>query len=276
MITFFRNGEVNNGVTYKEAFPEYAKATIKKFTATKILSIKDVYFKDGKAYEKGCDPIAPLTSVKIECELLYKDGKYFVCGINTLYEAEFAYDTATVNVTSIDSNDDEIGLECSTNIDVASDTDIPDYYENEDIANVSSQIKQCEDCIKDLQNQCDSYSSSIASLKAQLSKQNYLKTLNSIASRNQKLASDISNKYIDFDNKPNETNSDEELYVTYSNLAQSYSQDYQDESNKFQVASINRQIDEQNAALQKLYGKINNYQVQLNNLYELKESYIEA
>ena len=276
MVTFFRNGEVNNGITYKEAFPEYAKATMKKFAATKILSIKDVYFKDGKAYEKGCDPITPLTSVKIECELLYKDGKYFVCGINTLYEAEFAYDTATVNVTSIDSNDDEIGLECSTNINVASDTDIPDYYENEDIANISSQIKQCEDCIKDLQSQCDSYSSSIASLKAQLSKQNSLKALNSNASRNQKLASDISNKYINFDDTPNETNSDEELYVTYSNLAQSYSQDYQDESNKFQVASINRQIDEQNAALQKLYGKINNYQVQLNNLYELKESYIEA
>ncbi len=276
MVTFFRNGEVNNGVTYKEAFPEYAKATMKKFASTKILSIKDVYFKDGKAYEKGCDPITPLTSVKIECELLYKDGKYFVCGINTLYEAEFAYDTTTVNVTSIDSNDDEIGLECSTNINVASDTDIPDYYENEDIANISSQIKQCEDCIKDLQSQCDSYSSSIASLKAQLSKQNSLKALNSNASRNQKLASDISNKYINFDDTPNETNSDEELYVTYSNLAQSYSQDYQDESNKFQVASINRQIDEQNAALQKLYGKINNYQVQLNNLYELKESYIEA
>lgn len=276
MVTFFRNGEVNNGVTYKEAFPEYAKATMKKFTATKILSIKDVYFKDGKAYEKGCDPITPLTSVKIECELLYKDGKYFVCGINTLYEADFAYDTATVNVTSIDSNDDEIGLECSTNIDVASDTDIPDYYENEDIANVSSQIKQCEDYIKDLQSQCDSYSSSIASLKAQLSKQNSLKTLNNNASRNQKLASDISNKYINFDNNSDETSSDEELYKTYSNLAQSYSQDYQDESNKFQVASINRQIDEQNTALQKVYEKINDYQVQLNNLYELKESYIKA
>ncbi len=60
MVTFFRNGDVNNGVTYKEAFPEYAKATMKKFTSTKILSIKDVYFKDGKAYEKGCDPITPL------------------------------------------------------------------------------------------------------------------------------------------------------------------------------------------------------------------------
>lgn len=276
MVTFFRNGNENNGITYKEAFPEYAKATMKKFTATKILSIKEVYFKDGKAYEKGCDPITPLTSVAIECELLYKDGKYFVCGIDTLYEAVFAYDDATVNATAIDSNDDEIGLECSTNIDVASDTDIPDYYENEDIANISSQIKQCEDYIKDLQNQCDSYSNSIASLKSQISKQNSLKTLNNNASRNQKLASDISNKYINFDNNSDETSSDEELYKTYSNLAQSYSQDYQDESHKFQIASINRQIDEQNAALQKVYEKINDYQVQLNNLYELKESYIEA
>ena len=276
MVTFFRNGNENNGITYKEAFPEYAKATMKKFTATKILSIKEVYFKDGKAYEKGCDPITPLTSVAIECELLYKDGKYFVCGIDTLYEAVFAYDDATVNATAIDSNDDEIGLECSTNIDVASDTDIPDYYENEDIANVSSQIKQCEDYIKDLQNQCDSYSNSIASLKSQISKQNSLKTLNSNASRNQKLASDISNKYINFDNDSDNISADESLYKTYSNLAQSYSQDYQDESHKFQIASINRQIDEQNAALQKVYEKINDYQVQLNNLYELKESYIEA
>lgn len=276
MVMFFRNGDVNNGVTYKEAFPEYAKATMKKFTSTKILSIKDVYFKDGKAYEKGCDPITPLASVTIECELLYKDGKYFVCGIDTLYEAVFAYDDVTVNATAIDSNDDEIKLECSTSIDVASDTDIPDYYENEDIANVSSQIKQCEDYIKDLQNQCDSYSNSIASLKSQISKQNSLKALNGNASRYQKLASDISNKYINFDSNPDNTSKDESLYKTYSNSAQSYSQDYQDESHKFQVASINRQIDEQNAALQKVYEKINDYQVQLNNLYELKESYIEA
>lgn len=276
MVTFFKKGNAKNGITYKDAFPEYAKATMKKFTSTKILSIKDVYFIDGKAYEKGCAPITSLTSVEIECELLYKDGKYFVCGIDTLYEAVFAYDDATFNATAIDSNDEEIRLECSTNIDMASDTDIPDYYENEDIATVSSQIKQCEDYIMDLQSQCDSYSNSIVSLKSQISKQSFLKSLNDKASNYQKLASDISNKYVNFDGDSQKTSSDERLYKTYSNSAQSYSQDYQDESHKFQVASINRQIDEQNAALKKAYEKINDYQVQLNNLYELKESYIKA
>ncbi len=271
VVTFFKNGNADNGITYKEIFPEYTKATLKKFTATKILSIKDVYFKDGKAYEKGLNPITSLTSVEIECELLYKDGKYFVCGIDTLYEAEFAYGTAAVNVTSIDSNDYEIELECFTNVDVASDTDIPDYYENEDITNVNSQIKQCEDYIKDLQSQCDSYSSSIASLNSQLSKQSELNSLNNSASYNQNRATQINEKYIDFGNED-----DNEDYVTYSEKARSKSESYQEESYKFQVASIKRQIDEQNAALQKVYEKINDYQVQLNNLYELKESYIEA
>ena len=271
VVTFFKNGNADNGITYKEIFPEYTKATLKKFTATKILSIKDVYFKDGKAYEKGLNPITSLTSVKIECELLYKDGKYFVCGIDTLYEAEFAYGTAAVNVTSIDSNDYEIELECFTNVDVASDTDIPDYYENEDITNVNSQIKQCEDYIKDLQSQCDSYSSSIASLNSQLSKQSELNSLNNSASYNQNRATQINEKHIDFGNED-----DNEDYVTYSEKARSKSESYQEESYKFQVASIKRQIDEQNAALQKVYEKINDYQVQLNNLYELKESYIEA
>lgn len=271
VVTFFKNGNADNGITYKEIFPEYTKATLKKFTATKILSIKDVYFKDGKAYEKGLNPITSLTSVEIECELLYKDGKYFVCGIDTLYEAEFAYGTAAVNVTSIDSNDYEIELECFTNVDVASDTDIPDYYENEDITNVNSQIKQCEDYIKDLQSQCDSYSSSIASLNSQLSKQSELNSLNNSASYNQNRATQINEKHIDFGNED-----DNEDYVTYSEKARSKSESYQEESYKFQVASIKRQIDEQNAALQKVYEKINDYQVQLNNLYELKESYIEA
>lgn len=271
VVTFFKNGNADNGITYKEIFPEYTKATLKKFTATKILSIKDVYFKDGKAYEKGLNPITSLTSVEIECELLYKDGKYFVCGIDTLYEAEFAYGTAAVNVTSIDSNDYEIELGCFTNVDVASDTDIPDYYENEDITNVNSQIKQCEDYIKDLQSQCDSYSSSIASLNSQLSKQSELNSLNNSASYNQNRATQINEKYIDFGNED-----DNEDYVTYSEKARSKSESYQEESYKFQVASIKRQIDEQNAALQKVYEKINDYQVQLNNLYELKESYIEA
>ena len=271
VVTFFKNGNADNGITYKEIFPEYTKATLKKFTATKILSIKDVYFKDGKAYEKGLDPITSLTSVEIECELLYKDGKYFVCGIDTLYEAEFAYGTVAVNVTSIDSNDYEIELECFTNVDVASDTDIPDYYENEDITNVNSQIKQCEDYIKELQSQCDSYSSSIASLNSQLSEQSELNSLNNRASYNQNRASQINEKHIDFGNED-----DNEDYVTYSEEARSKSESYQEESYKFQVASIKRQIDEQNAALQKVYGKINDYQVQLNNLYELKESYIEA
>lgn len=271
VVTFFKNGNADNGITYKEIFPEYTKATLKKFTATKILSIKDVYFKEGKAYEKGLNPITSLTSVEIECELLYKDGKYFVCGIDTLYEAEFAYGTAAVNVTSIDSNDCEIELECFTNVDVASDTDIPDYYENEDITNVNSQIKQCEDYIKDLQSQCDSYSSSIASLNSQLSKQSELNSLNNSASYNQNRATQINEKYIDFGNED-----DNEDYVTYSEKARSKSESYQEESYKFQVASIKRQIDEQNAALQKVYEKINDYQVQLNNLYELKESYIEA
>lgn len=271
VVTFFKNGNADNGITYKEISPEYTKATLKKFTATKILSIKDVYFKDGKAYEKGLNPITSLTSVEIECELLYKDGKYFVCGIDTLYEAEFAYGTAAVNVTSIDSNDYEIELECFTNVDVASDTDIPDYYENEDITNVNSQIKQCEDYIKDLQSQCDSYSSSIASLNSQLSKQSELNSLNNSASYNQNRATQINEKHIDFGNED-----DNEDYVTYSEKARSKSESYQEESYKFQVASIKRQIDEQNAALQKVYEKINDYQVQLNNLYELKESYIEA
>lgn len=271
VVTFFKNGNADNGITYKEIFPEYTKATLKKFTATKILSIKDVYFKGGKAYEKGLNPITSLTSVEIECELLYKDGKYFVCGIDTLYEAEFAYGTAAVNVTSIDSNDYEIELECFTNVDVASDTDIPDYYENEDITNVNSQIKQCEDYIKDLQSQCDSYSSSIASLNSQLSKQSELNSLNNSASYNQNRATQINEKHIDFGNED-----DNEDYVTYSEKARSKSESYQEESYKFQVASIKRQIDEQNAALQKVYEKINDYQVQLNNLYELKESYIEA
>lgn len=271
VVTFFKNGNADNGITYKEIFPEYTKATLKKFTATKILSIKDVYFKDGKAYEKDLNPITSLTSVEIECELLYKDGKYFVCGIDTLYEAEFAYGTAAVNVTSIDSNDYEIELECFTNVDVASDTDIPDYYENEDITNVNSQIKQCEDYIKDLQSQCDSYSSSIASLNSQLSKQSELNSLNNSTSYNQNRATQINEKYIDFGNED-----DNEDYVTYSEKARSKSESYQEESYKFQVASIKRQIDEQNAALQKVYEKINDYQVQLNNLYELKESYIEA
>lgn len=271
VVTFFKNGNADNGITYKEIFPEYTKATLKKFTATKILSIKDVYFKDGKAYEKGLNPITSLTSVEIECELLYKDGKYFVCGIDTLYEAEFAYGTAAVNVTSINSNDYEIELECFTNVDVASDTDIPDYYENEDITNVNSQIKQCEDYIKDLQSQCDSYSSSIASLNSQLSKQSELNSLNNSASYNQNRATQINEKHIDFGNED-----DNEDYVTYSEKARSKSESYQEESYKFQVASIKRQIDEQNAALQKVYEKINDYQVQLNNLYELKESYIEA
>lgn len=267
LVTFYRNDVATNSKPASVIFPEYPVNQISGFKATKILSIKQVYFENGKVYEFGQEAITPLDPVEIECELLFKDGKYFVNGVDTLYEADIRSDNKTKKIVFADVNDKQITLENNANVKITEKTDIPDYYENENIMEVNSQIKQCEDYIKELENQCLLYSSSITSLKGELSNQKHLKNLLDESNAAGEEAENIKN-----DNSGSDV---DENYLSYLNQQKEFSTKYQNDSFKFQIENINRQINEQNASLQKMYSKINNYLTQLKNLKELKELYVK-
>ena len=292
MATFYSENTTGTAIDKKNAnslFPEDSKnRTVNSLKEQKLYSIKDIYFLDDKAENPRINLNGKQTTlheVPIEVVPLYKDGKCFIQNATSKFTMNYSYtiDGNTFNETksSVEFDDTTIELQVDKQLDISSDTDIADYYENEDISNVNSQIKQCEDYIKELQSQCESYSNSISSLNEQLNTQKELKDLMDQANVQRDLASEANDGCVALytnDGNGNQSYNAEKTkkYVEATNKQTELNDDYQEKSYEFQVSSINKQIEEQNAALQKLYVKINDYQVQLNNLYELKESYIEA
>ena len=292
IATFYSESKAGSNIDKSKAkslFPEGSEnRTVNSLKEQKLYSIKDIYFLDNEVSKPRINlngRQVVLYEVPIEVVPLYKDGKYFIKNATSKFIMNYSF--------SIDGNDFDsekstikfddklIELQAEQQLDIGSDTDIADYYENEDIANVNSQIKQCEDYIKELQNQCESYSNSISSLNEQLNTQKELKDLMDQANVQRDLASEANEGCVALytnDGKGNQSYNAEKTtkYVNATNEQTKLNDDYQEKSYEFQISSINRQIEEQSSALQKVYEKINDYQVQLNNLYELKESYINT
>ena len=292
IATFYSESKAGSSIDKSKAktlFPEDSEnRTDNSLKEQKLYSIKDIYFLDDEISKPRInldDRQVVLYEVPIEVVPLYKDGKYFIQNATSKFTLNYSFsvDGHAVNSerSTVKFDDNLIELQTEQQLDIGSDTDIADYYENEDIANVSSQIKQCEDYIKELQNQCESYSNSISSLNEQLNTQKELKNLMDQANVQRDLASEANEGCValfthDEDGKQTYDDDKTDKYVNATNRQTELNDDYQKKSYEFQISSINKQIKEQNAALQKVYEKINDYQVQLNNLYELKESYIEA
>jgi len=292
IATFYSESKSGSNIDKSKAkslFPEDSKnRTVNSLKEQKLYSIKDIYFLGDKVENPRINLNGKQTTlheVPLEVVPLYKDGKYYIKSATSKFTMNYSFsidgNTFNSEKSTIKFDDKLIELQAEHQLDIGSDTDIADYYENEDIANVNSQIKQCEDYIKELQSQCESYSNSISSLNDQLNTQKELKDLMDQANEQRDLASKANEGCValfthEKDGKQTYDAEKTEKYVEATNKQTELNDDYQEKSYEFQISNINKQIEEQNAALQKLYEKINDYQVQLNNLYELKESYIEA
>ena len=275
-VPFFRDGGINDCKSYQEVFPDNANDTKVSYKATNVLSLKDVYFVDGLAYKIGEEATDPLDEVNIKCEVLYKNGYYYINDIDVLYEGRFRHNNRLVSVSSVEINDKIIRLEQVDNVSLTDDVDIPDYYVDEDIANVSAQINQCEEYIKELNKQCETYSASIDSLKHQLSIQSDLKAIMNAASSEGDASDELNFKNIDIGDVDNDGVNETEEYKNHIKEQKRLNNLYQQETYKTQIDNINQQITEQTEALKDLYEKVNEYRVQLNNLYSLKEAYINS
>lgn len=268
--------------------PNERNRVVNSLKEKRLYSIKDISFLDGsseKPYINRDGKQIPLYETHVKVAPLYKDGRYYIKNATSEFTINYNFtgdsgDTLNKTKSSVSFGDATIELQVEQRLDINSDTDIADYYENEDITNVGVQIKQCEDYINELQSQCESYSNSINSLNEQLNAQKELKGLMDRANEQGNLASEANEGCVALythDSEGAQTYSGEKTakYVNATSEQAKLNDEYQEKSYAFQIASMNRQIEEQKVALKKVYEKINDYQVKLNNLRELKESYIE-
>ena len=273
-LTFFTGSNISTLLSAYEVFPEYLGYTKTYFRRKEIYSYLDVFCDNNGIYHPKQASSKVVKPIVMECDLLYREGKQYVKGISSLYEAEFKDSSQHLYpVTLPVFNEKEITLLYEETIDLTSDHDIPDYYENEEIENINAQIKQVEDYLSDLHKQCGSYSSSILSLQSQLAEQMVLKNISNEAQRNGEEAQQINLSHTN-DNSVYGTNT--VAYINYTQRQAEKNQEYQEESYRFQIKTIKNQIEEQRKALKNLYEKIDEYRVNLQNLKEVKASYVKA
>ncbi len=133
--------------------------------ANKIKHYLGITYRDGKYYDLS-NNIIPYKI--IDCPILYKNNKQYVRIPTKIYKFKKESNNGYTEYTNKRISGRDVFIYSEDSLYVDRSTPIIDYYSNNDIDNINNQIKQVNDYIISLKEQCENISNTIIKTNSEL------------------------------------------------------------------------------------------------------------
>ncbi|MCH5180967.1 MAG: hypothetical protein J1F32_07120 [Erysipelotrichales bacterium] len=269
---------------YENKLPEWlsSKDTLSRlFNRREYEKYSRVKFKDNCFYDLDDNS---LQVEEIKRPLVFKNNKYYVRCLSNKYLQVTSSKELIQEFVNYENEGIDVELEVTNEYYVNRNVPIADYYENEDITNVNSQILQHEEQIKSLKQQIESASNGIIRLENELDQQRlnqqFTIEVNSIRDDATKA---YNNAYDTTIYKAGSATEVDETKTYYNECYRNASQDQtilsdecQTKNYKHQISSFESQLLEQQRSLQILLENLSKFESQLLHLNERKEVLVKS
>lgn len=282
---YFKSTKDWVNASYVPTFLEYLKNDIsfslKNLNVREYISLDKVKNSGYSYYNASNDK---LSSDYMNCQIYYKDGMYYVKGLRKKYYVSSTNGRNSKYFEDSIHDTYDIPLIVEKTYQINKSNPLPDYYENEDIAKINSQIQQVKDYVDDLKFQTKSASNAVQRLEIEISTQklnlekmtsmNYMR--DQATGKNNEIYPpqiydyDSEGKKFEDTEKTKKNKEYRELLKKQTKI----SDDYQIDNLKYQISSLESQLEEQQVSLDKSYEKLSEYELQLANLKEQKEALV--